>query len=73
MLNLFSWRTTELEEALPDITGPGDAADLQAGLEALGHPVVVRDLTSGLSIIEITDDGFVGGADKRRDGTVGGR
>jgi len=64
---------TELEEALPDITGPGDAADLQAGLEALGHPVVVRDLTSGLSIIEITDDGFVGGADKRRDGTVGGR
>ena len=64
---------TELEEALPGITGPGDAADLQAGLEALGHPVSVRALTSGLSIIQVTDDGFIGGGDQRRDGTVGGR
>lgn len=64
---------TELEAALPGITGPGDAASLQAGLEALGHPVTVRDLTSGLSIIQVTDDGFIGGSDQRRDGAVGGR
>ena len=64
---------TELEEAIPGVTGPGDAADLQVGLEALGHPVSVRSLTSGLSIIRITEDGFIGGADKRRDGAVGGR
>jgi len=64
---------TELEEALPGITGPDDAADLQAGLEALGHPVSVRAMTSGLSVIQVTEDGFLGGADKRRDGTVGGR
>ncbi|MGH1484218.1 MAG: gamma-glutamyltransferase [Geminicoccales bacterium] len=64
---------TELEEAVPGVTGPGDAVSLQAGLEALGHPVSVRALTSGLSIIQITDDGLVGGADKRRDGAVGGR
>lgn len=65
--------TTELEAAIPGVTGPGDAADLREDLEALGHPVSVRSLTSGLSIIQVTDDGLVGGADKRRDGTVGGR
>ena len=64
---------TELEEAIPGVTGPGDAADLQAGLEARGHPVVVRSMTSGLSTIQVTKDGFIGGGDKRRDGTVGGR
>ena len=64
---------TELETAIPGVTGPGDAADLQAGLEARGHPVRVRSLTSGLSIIQVTEDGFIGGGDKRRDGTVGGR
>ncbi|MDH3596287.1 MAG: gamma-glutamyltransferase, partial [Rhodospirillales bacterium] len=64
---------TELETAIPGVTGPGDAADLQAGLEALGHPVSVRSLTSGLSIIQVTGDGFIGGADQRRDGAVGGR
>ncbi len=64
---------TELETAIPGVTGPGDAATLQDGLEALGHPVSVRDLTSGLSIIQVTADGLVGGADQRRDGAVGGR
>ena len=43
------------------------------GLKARGHPVVVRSLTSGLSIIQVTKEGLVGGADKRRDGAVGGR
>ncbi len=65
--------STELETAIPGVTGPGDAASLQDGLEALGHPVSVRALTSGLSIILVTDDGLVGGADQRRDGAVGGR
>ncbi len=64
---------TELEEALPGITGPGDAASLEAGLVALGHPISIRALTSGLSIIQITEEGLIGGADKRRDGAVGGR
>ena len=40
---------------------------------ARGHPVNIVEQSSGLSIIAITDDGFVGGADPRRDGTVGGR
>jgi hypothetical protein len=30
-------------------------------------------MTSGLSVIQVTDDGLVGGADLRRDGTADGR
>jgi gamma-glutamyltranspeptidase/glutathione hydrolase len=43
---------------------------LQAGLEAMGHKVVIRDLNSGLHAIEITDTGLIGGADPRREGKV---
>ena len=64
---------TELETQIPGVTGPDDAAALQADLEAIGHPVSVRAMTSGLSIIQVTEDGLIGGADQRRDGTVGGR
>ncbi len=64
---------TELEAAIPGVTGPGDAATLEDGLIALGHPTRVRALTSGLSVIQVTDEGLVGGADQRRDGAVGGR
>ena len=35
--------------------------------------VNIRTLTSGLSVIEVGDGVLIGGADKRRDGTVGGR
>ena len=47
---------------------------LRAALAARDHPVSGNEvLTSGLSIIQVTDDGLVGGADHRRDGAVGGR
>ena len=65
--------TTDLEPKIPGVTGPGDAADLADGLEARGHVPNVTEQTSGLSIIEVTGTGLIGGADKRRDGTVGGR
>lgn len=66
--------STELEAEIPGVTGPGDAKTLRVGLEALGHPISSNGtLTSGLSIIHVTDDGLVGGADQRRDGAVGGR
>lgn len=48
------------------------AEDLAAGLEALGHEVNIANLNSGLHVISITDDGLVGAADKRREGTVMG-
>ena len=47
----------------------GTAAEAFAGfLEARGHAVNVRGLTSGLHGIQITDDGLEGGADPRREG-----
>jgi gamma-glutamyltranspeptidase/glutathione hydrolase len=65
--------STNLETPIPGVTDDYDVDALRAALEARGHPVSVGALTSGLSVIQVTPDGFVGGADQRRDGTVGGR
>lgn len=48
------------------------AEELAAGLEALGHEINITNLNSGLHVIEITEDGLVGAADKRREGAVMG-
>ena len=65
---------TELEQPIPGVTDQYDVAALAAALQARGHPVsIVKTLVSGLSIIQVTPDGFIGGAVHRRDGTVGGR
>lgn len=54
-----------------DVERDTEAAALAAGLEALGHDVTVRAMTSGLHIIRRLPDGsLVGGADPRREGTV---
>lgn len=51
----------------------GDGAEeLAAELTALGHEVAIANLNSGLHVIQITDDGLIGAADKRREGTVMG-
>jgi gamma-glutamyltranspeptidase/glutathione hydrolase len=39
-------------------------------LEAMGHEVEMRELTSGLHGIRITEEGLDGGADRRREGVV---
>lgn len=65
--------TTELEEPIPGVTSDYDAEALQAQLEARGHPVRIRALTSGVSMILIEDGLLIGGADQRRDGAIGGR
>jgi gamma-glutamyltranspeptidase/glutathione hydrolase len=41
-------------------------------LEAMGHDVVVQELTSGLQAIQKTETGYFGGADPRREGVVMG-
>jgi gamma-glutamyltranspeptidase/glutathione hydrolase len=46
------------------------AQALKPGLEAKGHTVRIRDLNSGLHVIELTKSGLVGGADPRREGVV---
>ena len=54
---------TELE------AGTGMAAHA-AALEALGHAVKLRDLTSGLHLIRITAEGLIAGVDPRREGVA---
>ncbi|MFW6076813.1 MAG: gamma-glutamyltransferase [Hyphomicrobiales bacterium] len=39
-------------------------------LEAMGHDVEMRPMVSGLHGIRVTEDGFDGGADRRREGVV---
>ena len=65
--------STSLEAPIPGVTIDYDVEALKAALEARGHPVSVGVLTSGLSVIQVTGAGLVGGADYRRDGAVGGR
>ncbi|MDN2567513.1 gamma-glutamyltransferase [Aquibium sp. A9E412] len=57
--------TYEIEAGTP-------AAALAPELQALGFPVLLRDLNSGLHGITVTADGLTGGADPRREGVVRG-
>ncbi len=41
-------------------------------LENLGHEVIIQPLTSGIHAIQVTEDGYFGGADPRREGVVMG-
>ncbi|MGB8816591.1 MAG: gamma-glutamyltransferase [Rhizobiaceae bacterium] len=47
-----------------------EAEGWQAGLEAKGHAVKLVEMTSGIQAIVVTNDGFVGGADSRREGVA---
>ena len=68
---------TELEKPIPGTTLDYDVDALAKALADRGHDVGIVDLTSGLSIIQVIKlNGkrrYIGGADARRDGTVGGR
>jgi gamma-glutamyltranspeptidase/glutathione hydrolase len=46
--------------------------ELKPMLEEKGHKVMVRDLNSGIQVIELTDDSLLGGADPRREGKATG-
>jgi len=65
--------------ALPNFVNRNGATDLEEGtaieaakaaLEALGHEVTIREMTSGLHGIRRTATGLDGGADPRREGVV---
>lgn len=47
-------------------------AELINALEAMGHQVIVRPMTSGIQAIQKTEEGYFGGADPRREGVVMG-
>lgn len=53
-----------------DLEEDTDIARLKSALEALGHEVNIRELTSGLHGIRVTEDGLTGGADTRREGVA---
>lgn len=66
--------------SLPHAVSLGGPTLLEAGtrleklvpaLHALGHEVDVREMTSGLHVIQRTPQGLRGGADPRREGRVG--
>ena len=48
------------------------AVELEAKLKALGHETRVMDQTSGLQMIVRTPNGWIAGADPRREGTAKG-
>ncbi|HXC54319.1 MAG TPA: gamma-glutamyltransferase [Rhizomicrobium sp.] len=55
----------------PTILEKGTALEaLQAPLTAMGHTVVLRELESGLHIVQAVPGGYQGGADPRRDGVA---
>lgn len=79
LIALVDW-DMPLQEAIdyPNIVIPRGTATVEeggfddqvkAGLNALGHELAERALTSGLHGFVVTEDGFDGGADPRREGT----
>jgi gamma-glutamyltranspeptidase/glutathione hydrolase len=65
--------------ALPHVFNPNSATYLEQGtslealapqLKTMGHQILIRPLSSGSQIIERTKDGYLGGADPRRDGVA---
>ncbi|PID45871.1 MAG: hypothetical protein CSB47_07160 [Proteobacteria bacterium] len=83
MLGVMEWNM-DIQEAInmphyvnrnggTDLEAGTQAAELKAGLEAMGHTVKVRDLNSGLHGITISKDGLKGGADPRRVGRALGK
>lgn len=64
--------STDIETPIPGVTLDYDAEALKAALEARGHPVNIREQTSGLSLILLQDGLLIGGADQRRDGLADG-
>ncbi len=63
---------TDIESPIPGVTLDYDAEALAAELEARAHSVGIIEQTSGLSLIKVEGRQLIGGADHRRDGTVGG-
>jgi len=80
IIGALDWRMTMQQAiSLPNFVNRNGATDLEEGrgleqaqgaLEAMGHEVKVRDLTSGLHGIRQTESGLEGGADPRREGVV---
>ena len=83
ILAVLDWKMDVADAvAAPNIVSRGGPVDLEEGtaaealaptLQALGHEVKIRPMTSGLHAIVVKDGRLIGGADPRREGVVLGR
>lgn len=80
LIGLLDWKL-DMQAAidLPNHTNRNGATELEkntpvakhaAALRKLGHEVKIRSLVSGLHGIRVTQDGYDGGADRRREGVA---
>ena len=82
LLGVLDWKLDpQAATALPNVgsrNGPTElesdtaSAELQPKLEALGHRTLVHAQNSGTQAIQRTPQGWVGGADPRREGVASG-
>jgi gamma-glutamyltranspeptidase / glutathione hydrolase len=80
LVALIDWKLDpQVAVDLPNFGSRNGPTELEAGteaegwkpaLEAKGHAVKLIDMTSGIQAIVVTADGFVGGADSRREGVA---
>lgn len=83
LIALLDWKLDPQQAvSLPHYGNRNGATELEAGqglevqastLTALGHQVKTVEMTSGLSALVRTGNGYIGGADPRREGLVLGR
>jgi gamma-glutamyltranspeptidase / glutathione hydrolase len=80
LVALIDWKLDpQVAIDLPNLGSRNGPTELEAGteaegwkpaLEAKGHAVKLIEMTSGTQAIVVTPDGFVGGADSRREGVA---
>ena len=80
IIGILDWKLDPQEAInLPKVTNRNNGTTLERStnsetlktlLEEKGHNVQLRDLNSGIHVMEITNKGYVGGADPRREGVV---
>ena len=80
LVALIDWKLDpQVAVDLPNFGSRNGPTELEAGteadgwkpaLEAKGHAVKSIEMTSGIQAIVVTADGFVGGADSRREGVA---
>jgi gamma-glutamyltranspeptidase / glutathione hydrolase len=80
LMAMIDWDMTPQDAiSSPHVVVFGNAVNIEPALtpikgelEALGHQVRVGEFPSGIHAIRVTQNGLLGGADPRREGTVGG-
>lgn len=83
ILGVLDWQLSPQQATnLPNVTNRNKVTTLEKGtsvtalkdeLEKKGHKVVIRDLNSGVHMIEVSNGVLIGGADPRREGVVLGK